>query len=319
MTRLKPSIIFMGTPEFAIPSLKILLDNNFLVKAVVTSVDKPAGRGCKLMFSDVKKFALENNLPLLQPEKLKDNEFISTLKEIDADLFIVVAFRMLPKEVWQLPRLGTFNLHSSLLPNYRGAAPINHVIINGETKTGVTTFFINEDIDTGNIIMQQECEILTDEDAGSLHDRLKNIGANLVLKTVQAISDGDINTIKQESLVLDNLKYASKLTKEFCKIDWTKDSKEVYNFIRGLSPYPAAYSKILKNDLEILKIFKVSLSIENHNHKIGELITDNKNYIKVACSDGFINIEELQISGKKRMNSKDFLNGYKFTEDFYLV
>jgi len=308
MTDSKPSIIFMGTPDFAVSSLNRLLDNNFNIKAVVTSTDKPAGRGRKLMFSDIKNFAVEKNLLLLQPEKLKSEDFINRLKSLNADLFVVVAFRMLPKEVWQIPKMGTINLHSSILPDYRGAAPINHAIINGETKTGVTTFFINENIDTGNIIMKRECEITPEDNFGSLHDKLKETGADLLVETINILTEGNIKTISQ-NINDDTIKYAPKISKEFCRINWGNKAECIHNLIRGLSPYPTAFTELNGN---ILKIYRSSYQVVDHKLKPGKFISDNKSYIKVATPDGFIQIEELQISGKKRMNVKDFLNGYKF-------
>jgi methionyl-tRNA formyltransferase len=309
----------MGTPEFAVPSLKILLDNDYEIKAVVTAVDKPAGRGRNIISSDIKKFALENNLLILQPEKLKDINFINTLKELNADLFIVVAFRMLPKEVWQLPRLGTFNLHSSLLPDYRGAAPINHAIINGEKVTGVTTFFINENIDTGNIILQQKCEISHDDNAGTLHDKLKNLGAELLLRTVKNIEKGNIKTLEQNNLNNPDLKYASKIDKEFCRINWTDKPKKIHNLIRGLSPYPSAFTVLKDDENNIIKIYQAYFTEGSHEYETGKVISDNKTFIKVAIPEGYIYIDELQMSGKKRLTTKDFLNGYNFKENTYFI
>ncbi len=300
----------MGTPEFAVTTLKRLLDNGYNVKAVVTTPDKPAGRGKNIQFSDVKKFALENNLPLLQPEKLKSPEFISQLKEYNADLFVVVAFRMLPKDVWTLPRCGTINLHAALLPEYRGAAPINHAIINGETETGITTFFIDEDIDTGKIIMQEKCQILPEDNIGTLYDKLMEIGAEAVCKTVDIIAEGKVNAIEQNSIQTEGLHSAPKITKEFCLIDWNKKAVDIHNFIRGLSPYPAAWCYI--KDEITAKIFTSSYSDEEHNLTPGTFVSDNKTFVKVATGKGFLSILELQMQGKKRMAIKDFLNGFKF-------
>lgn len=303
-------IIFMGTPEFAVTSLKALLDNGYNVKAVVTTPDKPAGRGKTIQFSDVKKFALEHNLPILQPEKLKSPEFLDQLRQIDADLFVVVAFRMLPKDVWAMPRLGTINLHAALLPDYRGAAPINHAIINGETMTGITTFYIDEDIDTGKIIMQEKCPIEPDDNIGTLYDKLMFIGADAVCKTVDIIANGNVNAIEQNSIQTEGLHPAPKITKEFCQIDWNNKAVDIHNLIRGLSPYPAAWCYI-KGDISA-KIFTSSYSNEKHNLAPGTFISDNKSYLKVATPDGFLSITELQMQGKKRMAIKDFLNGFKF-------
>ena len=306
-------IIFMGTPEFAVTSLKTLLDKGYNVKAVVTTPDKPAGRGKNIQFSDVKKFALEHNLPILQPEKLKSPEFLAQLKEIDADLFVVVAFRMLPKEVWAMPKRGTINLHAALLPDYRGAAPINHAIINGETETGITTFYINEQIDTGKIIMQERCAIEPEDNIGTLYDKLMFIGAEAVCKTVDIIASGNVNAIKQDSIRTEGLHPAPKITKEFCQINWNNKSIDIHNLIRGLSPYPAAWC-YLKDDITA-KIFTSAYSIEKHNLEAGTFVSDNKSFLKVATQDGFVSILELQMQGKKRMAIKDFLNGFKFNTD----
>lgn len=306
-------IIFMGTPEFAVTSLKTLLDKGYNVKAVVTTPDKPAGRGKNIQFSDVKKFALEHNLPILQPEKLKSPEFLAQLKEIDADLFVVVAFRMLPKEVWAMPKRGTINLHAALLPDYRGAAPINHAIINGETETGITTFYIDEQIDTGKIIMQERCAIEPEDNIGTLYDKLMFIGAEAVCKTVDIIASGNVNAIEQDSIRTEGLHPAPKITKEFCQINWNNKSIDIHNLIRGLSPYPAAWC-YLKDDITA-KIFTSAYSIEKHNLEAGTFVSDNKSYLKVATQDGFVSILELQMQGKKRMAIKDFLNGFKFNTD----
>ena len=306
-------IIFMGTPEFAVTSLKTLLDKGYNVKAVVTTPDKPAGRGKNIQFSDVKKFALEHNLPILQPEKLKSPEFLAQLKEIDADLFVVVAFRMLPKEVWAMPKRGTINLHAALLPDYRGAAPINHAIINGETETGITTFYIDEQIDTGKIIMQERCAIEPEDNIGTLYDKLMFIGAEAVCKTVDIIASGNVNAIKQDSIRTEGLHPAPKITKEFCQINWNNKSVDIHNLIRGLSPYPAAWC-YLKDDITA-KIFTSAYSIEKHNLEAGTFVSDNKSFLKVATQDGFVSILELQMQGKKRMAIKDFLNGFKFNTD----
>ena len=303
----------MGTPEFAVTSLKNLLDKGYNIKAVVTTPDKPAGRGKAIQFSDVKKFALEHNLPILQPEKLKSPEFLAQLNEINADLFVVVAFRMLPKEVWAMPRLGTINLHAALLPDYRGAAPINHAIINGETETGITTFYIDEDIDTGKIIMQEKCAIEPEDNIGTLYDKLMFIGAEAVCKTVDIIASGNVNAIEQDSIRTEGLHPAPKITKEFCQINWNSKSVDIHNLIRGLSPYPAAWC-YLKDDITA-KIFTSSYSNEKHNLNPGSFVTDNKSFLKIAAADGFVSIHELQMQGKKRMAIKDFLNGFKFNTD----
>ncbi len=310
---MKLDVVFMGTPEFAVTSLKTLLDKGYNVKAVVTTPDKPAGRGKNIQFSDVKKFALEHNLPILQPEKLKSPEFLAQLKEIDADLFVVVAFRMLPKEVWAMPKRGTINLHAALLPDYRGAAPINHAIINGETETGITTFYIDEQIDTGKIIMQERCAIEPEDNIGTLYDKLMFIGAEAVCKTVDIIASGNVNAIEQDSIRTEGLHPAPKITKEFCQINWNNKSIDIHNLIRGLSPYPAAWC-YLKDDITA-KIFTSAYSIEKHNLEAGTFVSDNKSFLKVATQDGFVSILELQMQGKKRMAIKDFLNGFKFNTD----
>lgn len=311
----------MGTPEFAVNSLDILVKNEYDVVGVITAPDKPAGRGKKLNESAIKKYAIENNLFLLQPTNLKDPEFQSTLKALNADLQIVVAFRMLPESVWNMPELGTFNLHASLLPQYRGAAPINWAIMNGEKKTGVSTFFLDHKIDTGNIILQEEIEIEADETAGSLHDKLQVLGAKLVKKTVDLISNGEHQTIKQAELSQEVLKDAPKLFKADCKIDWSKSANEIYNHIHGLSPYPAAYSELLSPACTILqlKIFKVSLHSSNNSHKPGSLETDQKKYLKVQTSNGILSILEVQLAGKRKMNIEDFLKGFRLTNDWMLA
>ena len=306
-------IIFMGTPEFAVTSLKTLLDKGYNVKAVVTTPDKPAGRGKNIQFSDVKKFALEHNLPILQPEKLKSPEFLAQLKDINADLFVVVAFRMLPKEVWAMPKRGTINLHAALLPDYRGAAPINHAIINGETETGITTFYIDEQIDTGKIIMQERCAIEPEDNIGTLYDKLMYIGAEAVCKTVDIIAEGDVNAIEQDSIRTEGLHPAPKITKEFCQINWNAKAVDIHNLIRGLSPYPAAWC-YLKDEITA-KIFTSSYSIEKHDLAAGTFVSDNKSFLKVATQDGFVSILELQMQGKKRMAIRDFLNGFKFNTE----
>jgi methionyl-tRNA formyltransferase len=287
-----------------------LVENGFPIKAVVTVPDKPAGRGCKISESEVKKYAIEAGLKVLQPEKLKNSDFIDELKQLNADLFIVVAFRMLPAEVWKMPKLGTFNLHASLLPDYRGAAPINHAIINGETKTGITTFFINEDIDTGSIILQEECIIEPEDNIGSLHDKLMIAGAELVLKTVELIRNDEVKTIDQSKLISKPLNPALKLSKEFCKIDFNLTGLKIHNLIRGLSPYPAAWFA-LPNFPETVKVYKSIFEPANHTLVPGQILSDNKSFIKIAVLDGYLSILDLQMSGKKRMSVKDFLNGFR--------
>ncbi|HQB21683.1 MAG TPA: methionyl-tRNA formyltransferase [Bacteroidales bacterium] len=309
MNKLK--IVYMGTPGFAVEPLKQLLEDNQKILAIITAPDKPAGRGKKLSESEVKTFAKELNIKTLQPINLKSPDFISELKSLNADLFVVVAFRMLPKEVWQIPKYGTINLHASLLPDYRGAAPINHAILNGDTETGLTTFFINEEIDTGNIIFQTKCEILESDNAGTLHDKLMNLGGELLVKTVNSIANGTAKSTEQNSLKTDKLRPAPKLTKEFCKLDFNNSAEKLHNKVRALSPYPAAWFE-LANTENTIKVFETSYEINKHNLETGKIISDNKNEIKIAVKDGFLLIHELQMSGKKRMKTKDFLNGYKF-------
>ena len=309
-------IIFMGTPEFAVPSLAALLEHSFTVVAVVTSPDKPAGRGLKLAEPAVKRFAITRNLQILQPENLKDPGFISELEELKPDLHIIVGFRKLPKEVWALPQYGTFNLHASLLPQYRGAAPINWSIINGEKYTGVTTFFIDEEIDTGKIIFQEEVEIDDKENAGDLHDKLAVIGARLVVKTTRAISDNNYPQVDQNKLlenIRGELKRAPKIFREHCRIDWSMDPERVYNFIRGLSPYPAAWTEVINHSGEkfILKVYSSKKYLSSHQEKNGTISTDGKTYLRVAVSEGYIGILELQIEGKSRMGISEFLRGFR--------
>ena len=314
MTKKDFKIIFMGTPDFAVESLKVLYENGFNIVGVITAPDKPAGRGKKIQMSAVKKYALENNLRLLQPTNLKNALFLSQLTDIQADLQIVVAFRMLPEAVWAMPKYGTINLHASLLPQYRGAAPINHAIINGETKTGVTTFFIEKEIDTGNIIFQEEVPVLPDENAGQLHDKLMITGGKLIKKTVEIVINKEISAVSQNKLISNagEIKPAPKIFKDDCKINWYNNTEIVYNFIRGLSPYPAAWTEIAdKNGKHFtLKIYKTEKISETHSHNPGMLISDNKNYLKIASSDAYLNIKELQLQGKKRMSVKDLLNGF---------
>jgi len=312
----KLNIVFMGTPEFAVASLeKIFLSSHNLL-AVVTVPDKPAGRGKKLKPSEVKNFALAHNIPLLQPEKMKDPNFYDSLKILNADLFVVVAFRMLPESIWTMPSIGTFNLHASILPQYRGAAPINHAIINGEKKTGVTTFFIDKEIDTGKIIMQQEIEILNDDDAGIIHDRLMNIGAQLVMSTIDSIAKENLILISQSDKISEETKLnsAPKIFKQDCKINWNKPAKDILNLIRGLSPYPAAFSvlKLEDNKKFVLKIFKAKISkMKENKREVGSIISDNDNFICVVCENEIIEILELQLEGKKRLSTKDFLHGFR--------
>jgi len=309
-------IVFMGTPEFAVSILKKILDKEYNVVGVITAPDKPAGRGRKVHQSAVKKFALEHHLKVLQPTNLKSENFLAELKELNANLQVVVAFRMLPKSVWNMPKYGTFNLHASLLPEYRGAAPINWAIINGETKTGVTTFFIDEKIDTGEIILQKKCNILADETAGELHDELMHIGSKLVVKTIKKIKK---NTLKTKPQPKRTPKHAPKIFKETCKIDWNDTLNNIYNKVRGLSPYPVAWTTLYNGEHKTeLKIYKARKVKETHQFKIGS-VHHSKNELKIAVKEGFLVIDELQISGKRKMDVKSFLNGYQFKDPFYVL
>jgi methionyl-tRNA formyltransferase len=302
----------MGTPEFAVPILDILVKNNYNIVGVITAPDRPSGRGLKLQASAVKEYSLQHGLTLLQPEKLKNPVFIEELKALKADLQIVVAFRMLPEVVWNMPPKGTFNLHASLLPQYRGAAPINYAIINGEKQTGVTTFFLQHEIDTGNIILQQSCAIGDNETAGELHDKLMMIGADTVLKTVQMIENNEVKVVSQQQLTHGELKTAHKIFKENCIVNWHQSALTIHNFIRGLSPFPTAFTSIiLDNDEKImLKIYKANYELFEHQKKVGTIETDGKNYLKVACSNGYINLIQVQLAGKKAMLVQDFLRGF---------
>lgn len=306
-------IIFMGTPDFAVPTLQILVENNLTVVAVITAPDRPSGRGLKLTESPVKQYALSQNIPVLQPEKLKNSEFLDTLRSFHADVQVVVAFRMLPELVWNMPRLGTFNLHASLLPNYRGAAPINWAIMNGETETGLTTFFIEKDIDTGKIIFQEEEPIHPEDTAGTLYERLMHKGANLVLQTVQAIENGKYPHIPQPEL--ESPKGAPKLFRENCEIDWMQPVSHIRNFVRGLSPYPTAWTTL--NGL-ICKIFEVEIQMDSDSEnkfegtiKPGDFQTDHKNYLKFRALNGWVSVIMIQIEGKRRMPIEELLRGLR--------
>ncbi|WP_374506443.1 methionyl-tRNA formyltransferase [Flavobacterium sp.] len=309
----KLRIIFMGTPEFAVGILDTILQHQYEVVGVITAADKPAGRGQKIKYSAVKEYALEHQLPLLQPTNLKDESFLSELKALNANLQIVVAFRMLPKVVWEMPSLGTFNLHASLLPNYRGAAPINWAIINGENKTGVTTFFIDDKIDTGAMILNAETPISKTETAGELHDRLMLLGSETVIQTLKLIEKGNVTTTIQQDTA--DIKTAYKLNKENCKIDWTKSASTIHNLIRGLSPYPAAWCFMSdKGEEWNVKIYEATILEESHSLNIGQLICTKKE-LKIAVQNGFIQIKSLQFPGKKKMTSSELLNGIQFTEE----
>ncbi len=306
-------IIFMGTPEFAVESLAVLLQNNYNVIGVVTSPDKPAGRGQKISQSAVKTFALQNNLLVLQPVKLKDEIFHQQLKQLNADLQIIVAFRMLPQSIWSMPRLGSINLHASLLPNYRGAAPINWAIINGETSTGVTTFFLKHEIDTGDILFQEGTPIEPDDNAGSIHDKLMIQGAQLLSKTVNAILNNSYAEVPQNQVQSTIIHHAPKIYKENCNVNWNLSARTIHNLVRGLSPYPAAWANFLDENgcLHPFKLFKTRIEIDNHQFEPGKIETDEKTFLKVAVKDGFIFIEDIQMSGKRRISIQEFLRGFK--------
>ncbi len=307
-------MVFMGTPEFAVPSLKILLENNYEVVAVITAPDKPAGRGMHLHESAVKKFAQENKLNILQPEKLKSPEFAEQLRTLKPDLQVVVAFRMLPEVIWKMPRIGTFNLHASLLPKYRGAAPINWAIINGEKETGATTFFLEHEIDTGKIILQQKINIADNETAGELHDALMLAGAALVLKTVQLIEAGNYSLTPQT--LSAEIKSAPKLFTETCRINWNNSAHQIHNLIRGLSPYPAAFTKLNGKTVKIFRSQKFIIpNSQLTNNSPGEIITDGKTYLRIQCAGGLLEILELQLEGKKKINTEEFLRGFRFTSE----
>lgn len=308
----------MGTPDFAVATLKALLDNNYNVVGVITAPDRKAGRGQKLKASAVKEFALEHNLNILQPTNLKSDAFIEELKALNANLQIIVAFRMLPEVVWKMPEFGTFNLHASLLPQYRGAAPIHWSIINGEKKTGVTTFFIDEKIDTGAIILSEETEINENTTVGELHDELMAIGSKLVVKTVKLIEEGDVTTTIQPKS--EDLKTAYKLNRDNCKIDWTEDLDTIYNKVRGLNPFPTAWCYLDNNEEDLLsiKLYGVEKEHATHNFEAG-LIFSDKTELKVSCQGGYIKVKEMQLPGKRKMNVKSLLNGFEFSKNAKLL
>lgn len=315
MNKLK--VVFFGTPDFARASLEAIHTSAHEVVGVVTVADKASGRGQKVQQSPVKTYAVEHDLPLFQPEKLRNEEFLSQIQSLNADIFVVVAFRMMPKVLFSMPRLGTFNLHASLLPDYRGAAPINYAVINGETKSGVTTFFINEKIDEGNILLQAETEISPEDNAGTLHDRLMEIGAKLVVETLDGLAEGKLTEIPQNQK--ENPKTAYKIFKEDTKIDWEKEVEVIHNFIRGMSPYPAAFTVLeVGGEQKILKIFKGKFQKIEHSKKNGA-IEISKNEFKIYAKNGVYFPEELQLEGKKRMNLKDFLNGFHSFDGLKLI
>jgi len=308
-------IVYMGTPDFAVAPLKSLVEAGYNIVGVVTVPDKPAGRGQKVQSSPVKIYAQEKGLRILQPEKLKNPDFINEFVSLSPDIAVVVAFRMLPESIWSVPRLGTFNLHASLLPQYRGAAPINWAIINGEKKTGVTTFLIDKEIDTGNIIYREEIDIDSNDTAGDIHDKLMLIGAELVLKTVQALTEKEVKPIDQQLFLKkgEQFKSAPKIFRETCRIDWTKKASDIHNFIRGLSPYPGAWTELIFEDGTAVQV-KLLKSVEiekNHQRTSGSILIEGKNTFNVACNNGFISIIEMQLAGKRPMKTNEFLNGLR--------
>ncbi len=311
-------IVFFGTPEFAVASLRALLDSGFHVVGVVTAPDRPSGRGLQVVKSDVKIFAVEKGLPILQPEKLKSEEFLNALREWQPDLQVVVAFRMLPEQVWNLPRFGTYNVHASLLPNYRGAAPINWALINGEAQTGVTVFKLKHEIDTGSMLLQDSVDLNNEINAGQLHDVLMKMGAELLIQSLHKISNGEVKFSEQE--VLPEHRHAPKLNKELCKIDWSRSAIEIHNHIRGLSPYPSAWTVLIQSDNKEIpvKIFK-SAVIENQSVNDSICIyAEREDFLIVKCGRGTLRIMELQAAGKKRMPAADFLRGFRLTDDVRL-
>lgn len=309
----KLRIVFMGTPEFAATSLRKLVEEGYNIVAVVTTPDKPAGRGQKIHKSDVKVMAEELGLPILQPEKLRDEAFLASLRALEPDLGVVIAFRMLPEVVWAMPKLGTFNLHASLLPEYRGAAPINWAIINGDTRTGVTTFLLNHEIDKGAIIEQTVVDILPEDNIGTLYDKLMYVGSELVTKTVDKLASGDYTTTEQMHIDEKTLRPAPKIFKDDCRIDWTKSVESIHNLVRGLSPYPAAWTPLYKDDAECgsMKIFTTHFEQCNTNATPGTIRTDSKSYIAIACSDGWLYVDDVQLAGKKRLATKELLLGWR--------
>ena len=317
-------IVFMGTPDFAVESLKALVENGYKVVGVITAPDKPAGRGRQLSESAVKKYALENGLNVLQPEKLKNAEFLAELESLKADLQIVVAFRMLPEVVWNMPPLGTFNLHASLLPQYRGAAPLNWAIINGERETGVTTFLLDQEIDTGRIIFQERIDIGENDSVGDLHDRMMVVGASLVLKTVDALAAGMVEAVEQTALINtpEIIIHAPKIFKDDCRIDWIRDTESVRNLIRGLSPYPAAWTELVHQNTSEIMTAKIYAAIRDNNNlpgSPGTLQSDGKTFLKIACVDGWLSVTDIQLSGKKRMKTEELLRGFHHMDEWKIA
>jgi len=309
-------IVFMGTPDFAVESLKVLVENNYNVVGVVTMPDKPAGRGHKIQYSAVKQYAIDKNLLVLQPEKLKDPQFLDELRALNADVQVVVAFRMLPEVVWNMPPQGTFNLHASLLPQYRGAAPINRAIMNGETETGATTFFLTHEIDTGKIILQEKISIQPEDNAGDIHDKLMVMGAQMVRKTIDMLAEGKTDAIDQSLFISHDteLKTAPKIFKEDCELLSSFGVEQAHNFVRGLSPYPGAWINIVlpgQTEKQVLKIFETEKELSAHNYEPGTFVTDLKKTAKIALSDGFLILKQIQVPGKKRMETGEYLRGVR--------
>ena len=307
-------IVYMGTPDFAVAPLRALVEGGYNVVAVVTTPDKPSGRGLKVNESAVKRYAVEVGLPILQPVKLRDEEFVNAFRALDADLGIVIAFRMLPEIIWAAPRLGTFNLHASLLPQYRGAAPINRAIMNGETETGVTTFLLNPQIDEGAVLGQTKVAIEPTDNVGTLHDKLMTVGVDLVLDTVEKIAEGNVTPIEQADMCEGELKPAPKIFKEDCHVDFSRSGEEIVNLVRGLSPYPAAWANLSEN--LSAKIFDVAFEPQKVDAECGTILSDSKSFIRVVCADGVIEIKELQLSGKKRMTTEELLRGFRNPTDY---
>lgn len=321
MTKEELRIVYMGTPDFAVESLKALVEGGYNVVGVVTMPDKPIGRhGSVLQASPVKQYAIEKGLKVLQPVKLKDEAFVEELRSLNADLQIVVAFRMLPEVVWNMPRLGTFNLHASLLPQYRGAAPINWAVINGDTETGITTFFLQHEIDTGRVIQQVKVPISDTDNVGDVHDRLMMLGGQLVVETVDNIINGTVTSVEQDDMLAEgeDLRPAPKIFHDTCRIDWNgMNMKQIYDFIRGLSPYPAAWTELVNGDKVLsVKIFEAEkIPADSSQYSRGMILTDGKSEVKVAVDGGFLRVKTLQIAGKKKMQTEEFLRGYKFVDD----
>ncbi len=315
-----PEIVFMGTPSFAVPSLEALIENGYHISAVVTAPDRPSGRGLKISESEVKKAAVAKNIPVLQPSNLKDESFASDLRSYSAGLFVVIAFRMLPEKVWRIPPMGTINLHASLLPRYRGAAPINHAIINGEKVTGVTTFLIDREIDTGKILLQERTEIGDNETAGQLHDRLMKIGAGLLLKTVDKMTSGIITPVSQNDLMEgDDIPVAPKLTRSDCRIDWSLPSWKIHNFVRGLSPYPSAWTRLFSGGRKMdVKIFEIVALPDEHRYSPGEVVS-LEGGLTVAAGKGIVIIKNLRPEGKKQMAAEEFIKGFRPTGGEHFV